>query len=318
VNVAGALSDTITNLAPGASVTYTFTVTIDPSATGNLVNTATVAAGANTIDTNPANNSAIDTDALGLPADLAVTKDDGKTTAIIGTSDTYTIIVTNHGPTTLSSLVLTDTVPAALQNATFGTPSAGTYDPVTGAWTSLSIAAGQSVSITLTGTIDPSASGSMTNVATVAPPAGVADTNSANNSATDTDTLRPPEADLAITKTDGKDSVNAGAQDSYTMTISNYGPDTVTSLSLVDTLPAALLNPVFGTPSAGSYDPSTHIWSSLSLATGQSVTITLSGTIDPGATGTITNSATVSPPAGVVDTNSANDTASDTDTINPT
>src|SRR5207247_1837745 len=57
----GALIDTIASLAPGASVTYTFTVQIDASATGSLVNTVTVTA-AN--DTNPGNNSATDTDIL--------------------------------------------------------------------------------------------------------------------------------------------------------------------------------------------------------------------------------------------------------------
>ena len=40
------------------------------------------------------------------------------------------------------------------------------------------------------------------------------------------------------------------------------------------------------------------IWSGLSLAAGQSVTITLTGTIDPAATGSLTNTAHVAPPPG--------------------
>jgi hypothetical protein len=45
------------------------------------------------------------------------------------------------------------------------------------------------VHLTLTGTIDPNATGSLINTVTVAPPAGTTDTNLANNTASDTDTL---------------------------------------------------------------------------------------------------------------------------------
>src|SRR5206468_6070237 len=72
----GALSDTIASLAPGASVTYTVVASISPSATGSVPNTATVSA-AN--DTNPANNSATDTDTLTPQYDVGVTKADGVT-----------------------------------------------------------------------------------------------------------------------------------------------------------------------------------------------------------------------------------------------
>src|SRR4029078_7148986 len=131
----------------------------NPAATGTLVNTATVT---------PSGGTAVpatDTDTLTPLADLAIAKDDGKTSAVPGTPDTYTITVTNAGPSTVSSINLVDDVPAALLNPTFGTPSAGTYDPATGVWSGLSLAMGQSVTITLTGTIDPAATGALTNTA---------------------------------------------------------------------------------------------------------------------------------------------------------
>src|SRR5262249_57822727 len=40
-------------------------------------------------------------------ADLAVTMTDGTTTVVPGTSNTYTITVTNNGPDTVTSLTLT-------------------------------------------------------------------------------------------------------------------------------------------------------------------------------------------------------------------
>ena len=230
------------------------------------------------------------------PADLSVTKTDGVTTVVPGTSDTYTITVTNNGPSTVSRLTLTDTTPSAFLNPVF-TPSVGTYTSATGLWSGLSLASGQSVSLTLSGTIDPNATGSISNTAAVSPPAGVTDANSANNTATDTDTLTP-QADLSVTKSDGKTSVVPGTNDTYTITVTNNGPSTVSSLTLTDTTPSALLNPVF-TPSTGSYNSANGQWSELSLASGQSVTMTLFGTIDPNATGSISNTVTVGQRVGV-------------------
>jgi len=77
--------------------------------------------------------------------------------------------------------------PAALSNPTFVT-SAGTYDPVTGVWSGFSLAPGQgeSIGMTLIVTIDPNATGTLTNTVTVAPPAGVTDPDLTNNTAADT------------------------------------------------------------------------------------------------------------------------------------
>ena len=306
------------SLASGQSAFTTFLIVINPSATGTLTTTFTVSAPAGTTDPTPTNDSFTDGDTVTPQADLAVTMTDGKTTVVPGTFAAYTITVTNNGPSTVSSLTLTDSIPAALLNPNFA-PSAGAYistqvgpNTYTGVWSGLSLASGQSVTLTLTGTIDPNATGLLTNIVTVAPPGGTTDTNSANDTATDTDTT--PVADLAVTVTDGTATVVAGTSNAYIITVTNNGPDTVTSLTVTDTIPAALLNPNFA-PSAGAYDTNTGAWSGLNLATGQSVTMTLTGTIDPNATGTISNTVTVAPPAGTTDTNSANDTATDNDTL---
>src|SRR4029079_17192360 len=99
------------------------------------------------------------------------------------------------------------------------------YDPATGLWTGLSLASGQSVSITLTGTIDPAATGSLTNTAHVSPPTGVTDPDPADNNATDTDSLTP-SANLSVTKTDGKTSAVPGTPTTYIIVVNNNGPST--------------------------------------------------------------------------------------------
>src|SRR5665647_2939382 len=75
--------------------------------------------------------------------------------------------------------------------------------------------------------------------ATVAVPAGTTESNLANNSATDTDTVNAV-ADLAIIKTDGVASVNAGGSTTYTITVTNNGPSSVTEAILSDVAAAGL------------------------------------------------------------------------------
>src|SRR5207302_464510 len=73
-NVSGNITDTIASLAPGASVVYTVTATVDPSATAQLVNTVTVTAADNT---NP-NPTATDKDNPTPQNNTGVTKVDDK------------------------------------------------------------------------------------------------------------------------------------------------------------------------------------------------------------------------------------------------
>jgi uncharacterized repeat protein (TIGR01451 family) len=126
----------------------------------------------------------------GTTADLAITKTDGVTSEVPGTAVSYTITVTNGGPDTVMSLIVTDLNPAIL-SPTF-TPSTGAYNPVTGLWAGLSLVATQSVTLTLAGTIDPLARGDLVNTATVTAPAGATDPDQTNNSWTDTDTSSRP------------------------------------------------------------------------------------------------------------------------------
>jgi uncharacterized repeat protein (TIGR01451 family) len=179
------------NLASGQSITMQLSGTIDAAATGTISNTATVSAPAGVTDTNAGNNSATDTDTLTPQADLSVAKSDGTDFVFRGSSNTYTITVTNNGPSTVTSLNLDDTLPADLDGVSF-TPSAGSYDSVTGVWSGLNLASGQMVTMQVSGTINVEASDMMTNVVTVTPPSGVTDTNLSNNTATDIDEVDSP------------------------------------------------------------------------------------------------------------------------------
>jgi hypothetical protein len=63
--------------------------------------------------------------------------------------------------------------------------------------------------------VSPSLLGTLTNTATVQPPAGIPEINPANNSASDTDPLTP-QADLRLSKTNNLSSVTPGTTTTYT------------------------------------------------------------------------------------------------------
>jgi uncharacterized repeat protein (TIGR01451 family) len=195
------------------------------------------AVAANSGGTTNGSNRSFTTSTCSPQADLAVTKSDGKTAAVPGTANSYTITVTNLGPSSLTSLTLIDILPPTLQTPIF-TPSAGTYNSATGSWTGINLSAGQSVTLTLSASISPSATGTLTNTASVSPPAGVTDPVPGNNSATDSDTLTP-RADLAATKT-GPGSATPPTNVGYRIVVTNNGPSDAAAVQLTDPTPTGL------------------------------------------------------------------------------
>ena len=301
----GDISD-IVNVPVGGSVTYTVTAQIDSAALGQLANTAIVTAPAGVIEENNANNIAEDIDTLTPEADLAVLKALTTNPLVAGSAASYTITVTNNGPSTVANFTLTDTLPGVLLNPVF-TPSVGSYDTLTHVWET-TLAPAQTVTMTVSGTINAAATvPTVTNIVTVATPAGVTDTNLSNNTASVTNPLER-QVDLAVTKTGNATLLVPGSTVKYTIIVTNNGPSTVTSLTLIDTLPTQLLNPVF-VPSTGSYNKATGAWTGLNLASGQSVSLTITAKVAANATGTKTNHVVISAPAGVTETNLANNEA---------
>ncbi|MBI5679584.1 MAG: tandem-95 repeat protein [Methanobacterium sp.] len=117
------------------------------------------------------------------PVDLAITKTDSSDQVVAGQALTYTITVRNDGPSTIldtDTFTVTDTLPSGFTASSF-MPSVGSYNSATGAWTGVTLASGGSVTLTIVGTVSPTATGTLTNIATVTPPTGVTDTNNAND-----------------------------------------------------------------------------------------------------------------------------------------
>src|SRR5262249_31195934 len=158
-------------LLPGGTVTFTAVAQISSSATGPLTNTATVAVPPG--DNTPADNNASDTDTLTPQADLAITKSDNVTSVAPGGRTTYTIVVRNAGLGTAVDQAVPDTSPAAIPSVSW-TAVAWAGSSVAAAsgsgniLTTVTLLPGGSVIFTAVAHISPSATGSLTNTATVA------------------------------------------------------------------------------------------------------------------------------------------------------
>src|SRR5207244_1963261 len=134
-----------------------------------------------------------------------------------------------------------------------------------------------------------------------------ADSNSANNSGTAT-TVITVSADLAITKSESPNPVNAGQQATYTLTITNNGPNPAVNTMVTDVLPSQVTF-VSATSNHGPTPTQAGgiVTASLgTMAPGDVATVTIivmvNSNVPPGTT--LTNQASVS--SNTPDSNPAN------------
>jgi uncharacterized repeat protein (TIGR01451 family) len=255
-----------------------------------------------------------------LSADLAITKTDGATSEVPGTPVTYTITASNAGPDAVTGATVADTFPAVLTGCTWtcvgasgGTCTAAGSGNIND---TVNLPANGSATYTATCNISPAATGTLANTATVN--STISDPTPANNSATDTNTLTP-QADLAITKTNGTAASTPGTPTTWTITASNAGPSHAPGSTVADTFPAACTSVNWTCVGAGggtcTAAGSGNINDVVNLPAGGSVTYSATCAISSAASGTLSNTATVSTAGGVADTNPGNNSATDTDTL---
>jgi len=327
----GNISDTL-NLPSGASVTYTVNATVSASATGTLSNTATVSAGAGVTDPTPGNNSATDTDTLTPSADVSVTKTDSPDPVVVGNNITYTITVSNGGPSDAQSLSLSDAVPANTTLVSVTTPSGWTRTdavPAGGTGTLTFTRATQAASASSIFTVVVNVTAGTANGTIITNTANVssttADPAAGNNSATATTTVQS-NADLAITKQRSPSgTIDAGNNVTYTIDFTNNGPAPASNVTVSDTLPTGVTvvsqsNPAGWTcntiPAGGT---GTITCTKATMASGETAQITVvvavSCSVANGAT--INNTATIASGAGSPpDNNSGNNSSTASFTVN--
>lgn len=121
-------------------------------------------------------------------------------------------------------------------------------------------------------------------------------------------------ADIAVTKTDASDPVVQGNNITYKMVVSNNGPDTASSVTLVDTLPTGV-SFVSATPGSCSHATGTVTCNLGNLTSGSSTNVTIVVSTSGSTPASVSNTASVS--STTSDSNNANNSDTETTTINP-
>ncbi|MFO8034766.1 MAG: DUF11 domain-containing protein, partial [Candidatus Bipolaricaulota bacterium] len=220
----------IGDLLVGDSETLTLTVRVDPGYTGTLTNTATVSSGLN--DPNLGNNTASTSTTVLAAADLELSKTVDNPTPDVGTDVTFTVTVTNLGPSEATGVEVIDELPSGYSYVS-SIASQGTYTSGTGVWEVGSLADGATATLDITATV--LASGDYTNTATVAGDEN--DPVPGNN--TDSATTNPvPQADLELSKTVDNPTPDVGTDVTFTVTVTNLGPSEATGVEVIDELPS--------------------------------------------------------------------------------
>jgi uncharacterized repeat protein (TIGR01451 family) len=245
-------------------------------------------------------------------ADLAITQSDSPDPVVGGQNVTYTIVVTNHGPAIAQSVVVTDNLPGEVTfvscNSTGSGVCGGSGNSRNITYTSLAV--GSSETVTIVATVNVAGGGSISNTASVA--SSTTDSVSGNNSATAmTTVINPASADLSLGKTDSPDPASPTQTLTYTLILTNNGPDAADSVFVTDTLPSGV---TFVDCSAnqsgvcGGTSTSPTISFSF-LASGATATITIHVTVNANVTAStvLTNNAVVTSTTG--DPNGSNNSA---------
>ncbi len=291
----GSLTCTLTSLAVDGSVTWTITGIVSANALSGSVITNT--AGVKAAEVSVAQTALVTTTVQRSVA-LAITKSASPSPVLAASQITYTVRITNSGPSDASGLVVTDTLPVSVTNpissTTGGVLNCSGSSSITCNLSTLS--AGSSLTWTITGTVSASA----LNGSVITNTAGVKSAEvSIAQTALVTTTVQRSVA-LAITTSAYPSIVQAGSLITYTLRITNTGSNAATNLVVTDTLPLSVTNPISSTGGAMTCSGSSNLTCTVgSLGGGLGVTWTITGTVNAAA------------PNGLVITNTAGATSAE-------
>ena len=234
----------ISSLANGASQSYSIQVSA-PAEPTTLTNTARSTS--DTADPTPANNNGstpaqqVQTSVTAL-ADLSLSKSASPSSPSVGQSVTYSLVVSNAGPSAATNVSVRDVLPSGVAFASASAACANAAGTVT--CTTSSVAAGASTTFTIVATV--TAAGAQTNSAQISasdqPDPDSTPNNGTGNGEDDQASVTTPQsvADLSLTKSAAPTSAIIGNNITFTLTANNAGPNTATGVTVGDTLPAGL------------------------------------------------------------------------------
>ncbi|MBE9029841.1 DUF11 domain-containing protein [filamentous cyanobacterium LEGE 11480] len=275
--------------------TATLQITVDVTTATPTTNTSQVTASDQPDpDSTPNNNDPNEDDqgSVTIPtaaSDLNLTKTLQTATPInLGDNVTFQISVRNDGASNATGVTITDQLPPGLTFVS-ATPSDGTdtYDPVTGLWTLGNLANGTTNTIDIIATVD--TVNAINNVALVS---GLDQVDPDPTDNQDDATVPAQQADLSLTKSASNNTPNLGENVTFTLTVTNNGPNNASGVEVTDQLPAGLAL-VSATPTDPTdiYNSNTGVWTIGNIPNGGNATLTIVATAN--STDTLTNTATI-------------------------
>jgi uncharacterized repeat protein (TIGR01451 family) len=301
-------------LAAGA----TGSITIQAQAAASVANGTTVTNSATISTTTPGDDPTDNTDTVPTVvqrADVAVTKSSPNTFPVLtGSTVTYYLDYTNHGPASAAGVQLVDTVPSQMSGVTWACTSGCS---ASGSGNAIlinlgTLAAGASGRVTVTGTATTVlTSETMNNTVTIS--TTTPETRTDNNTSTVLGSVWT--YDLQIVKL-AQAQVVAGSTFTATLNYRNSGPATATGVVVQDTLPAGI-SFVSSSPAPSSVAGHVLTWNIGTLApsaTSTSISLVLRADAGLPDSSSVVNESRIGDSSGIPDPD-RNTTNNDSDAI---
>ena len=281
------------DLAPGATATITFSVTVNNPDTGDksLTTTVTSAAAGNNCPAGGTDPRCTTTVTVLVPA-LAITKTATASTTTPGSTVGFTITVDDTGQTPYTGITVTDPLGGVLNDAIYNNDaiaSSGTvsYASPTLTWTG-DLTPGVTATITYSVTVNNPDTGDKRLINTVTTAATGSNCPDGSTDPACTATVQVLVPALTITKTATVSTTTPGSTVGYTITVADTGQTPYSPATVTDTLSGVL-----GDAAYNGDAPATAAAGTVSYA---SPVLTWTGDLTPGDTATITYSVTVDNP----------------------
>ena len=239
----GTLTCNLGTLNVGASRAFTIVVLVNANVgLTTLVNTATVSSDQGDLDTD--DNTATASTIVEASANLSVTKTGLPDPVTAGRPLTYTLNISNAGPSAAPNVVVIDALPARVSFVN-ATPSQGACqsgvvpgDPAKPLQCNLGpLASGAAATLTVNVLLNPDVPAGTILVNNASVSSDVPDPNNGNNVATATTTV-DTSADVSISKTSDALTYKPSSTVIYRIDVVNNGPSVARSVVVTDNLPA--------------------------------------------------------------------------------
>jgi len=225
-----------------------------------------------------------------LPAaDLSLSKTVDTSTPNEGDTLTFTVSLHNNGPSTATSIQVTDQLPAGVTYLSYS--GSGSYNPSTGIWSIAALASGASASIDVAATVD--AGTTLTSITNTASITAHAQPDPVPGNDTASASIAVTGAELALTLTADSLTPTSGGDVVFTLSITNNGSYDATNVTVEQILNASDLLYSSHIASGGNYIPATGAWNIGSLAVGASESLQVTASISAASNSMVTQNATI-------------------------